>query len=233
VDAVTGGTTTRTLRSDLVYVSLPGSLPWGTFRDVYELDGHTLGDREGRLAKLFGKPTPDAVRQAREILKEGSRYNLGFAYRNVNSPALGILMLLPDNQRRLDFERKGERTIAGLRGVEVAYRELQNSTFVRDQWNNDVHSHGRFWIDATRGAVLRTEIEYDLAANSSEDPEDRKTGSIATEFRLEPGMDVLVPDSMKELYRLGPTRIEATARYSKYRHFSVTTSETATVPPQQ
>jgi hypothetical protein len=87
----------------------------------------------------------------------------------------------------------------------------------------DVHSQGRFWIDGTRGTVLRTEIEYDLAANSAEDPENRKTGSVATEYRQEPGLDVLVPDSMKELYRLGPARVEGTARYSKYRRFEVTT----------
>lgn len=233
VDAGTGGTTTRTLRSDLVFVSVPGSLPWGTFRDVFELDGHVLADREGRLAKLFGRPSSDSVRQAQEILKESSRYNTGFGYRNVNSPTLGMLLLLPDNQRRLELERKGERTIAGFRCVEVAFRELRDATVVRDQWGGDVHSHGRFWIDATRGAVLRSEIEYDLAANSAEDPEDRKSGSVATEYRQERGLDVLVPDAMKELYRLGRTRIEGTARYSKYRQFSVTTNETATVPPSR
>jgi VWFA-related protein len=232
VDAVTGRTTTRTLRSDLVFVSVPGSLPWGTFRDVFEVDGHILADREGRLAKVFGKPSPDVVRQAQEILKESSRYNLGFAYRNVNSPTLGMLLLLLDNQRRLEFERKGERTISGVRCVEVAFRELRDATVVRDQWGGDVHSHGHFWIDATRGAVFRTEVEYDLASNSAEDPEDRKTGSVATEYRRESWIDVLVPDSMKELYRLGPTRIEGTARYSKYRQFSVTTNETATLPPK-
>jgi hypothetical protein len=167
-----------------------------------------------------------------EILKEGSRYNLGFAYRNVNSPTLGMLLLLPENQQRLEFERKGERTISGFRCAEVAFRELRDATVVRDH-GGDVHSHGHFWIDATRGAVFRTEVEYDLASNSAEDPEDRKSGSVTTEYGRAPWIDVLVPESMKELYRLGPTRIEGTARYSKYREFTVTTNETATIPPQR
>ena len=232
VNAADGRTTPRTLRSELVFVEVPGSLPWGTFRDVFELDGHTLKDRQGRLEKLFGRPDPDTARQAQEILKEGSRYNLGISYRNVNSPTLAMLLLLSENQNRLELERKGERSVGGFRCVEVAFRELASPTIVRDQWNNDVRSHGRFFIDGTRGTVLRTEIEYDLAANSMEDPEDRKTGSVATEYRLEPGLDLLVPDSMKELYRLGPTRIEATARYSKYRRFEVTTDWTVAKAPK-
>lgn len=232
VQAATGQTTPRTLRSELVFVKVPGSLPWGTFRDVFELDGRTLKDRQGRLEKLFGRPDPDTLRQAQEILKEGSRYNLGLSYRNVNSPTLAMLLLLPENQSRLELERKGERTVGGFRCVEVVFRELASPTLIRDQWNNDVRSHGRFWIDGTRGAVLRTEIEYDLATNSVEDPEDRKAGSVATEYRLEPGLDVLVPDSMKELYRLGPTRIEGTARYSKYRRFEVTTDWSVAKDPK-
>jgi hypothetical protein len=58
VDAATGGTTTRTLRSDLAFVSVPGSLPWGTFRDVFELDGQLLADREGRLPSSLASRVP-------------------------------------------------------------------------------------------------------------------------------------------------------------------------------
>ena len=56
-----------------------------------------------------------ALAQARGILEESSRYNLG-GHPDVNLPALALLWLLPENLRRLKFERKGDRTIANLPG---------------------------------------------------------------------------------------------------------------------
>ncbi len=110
------GQVARTLRSDLVFVRLPGPLPWGTFRDVYEVDGQKVRDRERRLEKLFFAPKASDFERAEAILRESSRYNLGRAYRNVNVPTLGLLFLRPENQRQLSFKRKGTRTIAGSRG---------------------------------------------------------------------------------------------------------------------
>ena len=158
----TEGRVARTLRSDLVFVRLTGPLPWGTFRDVYEVDGQKVRDRERRLEKLFFAPKASDVEQAEAILNESSRYNVGRAYRNINVPALGLLFLRPENQKRLAFNRKGTRTIAGFATVEVAFEEKASPTLVHDRWMNDVPASGRFWIDETRGTVLRTEIDYDL-----------------------------------------------------------------------
>ena len=101
------GQVVRTLRSELVFVRLPGPLPWGTFRDVFEVDGQKVRDRERRLEKLFFAPKASDVERAEAILNESSRYNLGRAYRNVNVPALGLLFLRPENQKRLAFKRRG------------------------------------------------------------------------------------------------------------------------------
>ena len=45
----------RTLRSDFLLVKPEGSADWFPFRDVYEVDGNAIRDREWRLAKLFLK----------------------------------------------------------------------------------------------------------------------------------------------------------------------------------
>ncbi len=121
----------RTLRSDLVFIRLRGPLPWGTFRDVYEVDGQAVRDRERRLEKLLSAPRASEVERAKAILDEGSRYNLG-PYRNVNAPTLGLLFLRSENQARLAFKRKGTRTIAGFAAVEVAFEEKARPTIVRD-----------------------------------------------------------------------------------------------------
>jgi hypothetical protein len=105
---------------------VPGPQPWGTFGDVVELNGRKLKDHESRLATLFASPAPTALSQARKILEESSRYNLG-ARRDVSLPTLALLWLLPENQRRLELARKGERTAANLRGVEVEVRAAAGS----------------------------------------------------------------------------------------------------------
>lgn len=226
------GQVARTLRSDLVFVRLPGPLPWGTFRDVYEVDGQKVRDRERRLEKLFFAPKASDYEQAQAILNESSRYNLGRAYRNVNVPALGLLFLRPENQRRLAFKRKGTRTIAGFPTVEVAFEEKASPTLVHDRWGNDVPASGRFWIDETRGAVLRTEIEYDLETDkSTRSPDTWEKGLVSTEYRREGALGCFVPDTMTELYSLwGIGRIDAVARYSNYRRFEVSIGTVEALP---
>jgi VWFA-related protein len=226
------GQVARTLRSDLVFVRLPGLLSWGTFRDVYEVDGQKVRDREGRLEKLFFAPKASEFEQAEAILNESSRYNLGRAYRNINVPALGLLFLRPENQPRLAFKRKGTRTIAGFPTVEVAFEEKASPTLVHDRWGNDVPASGRFWIDETRGAVLRTEITYDLETDKTiRSPDVWERGFVSTEYRREPSLGCFVPDTMTELYNFqGIGRIDAVARYSSYRRFEVSVGTAAVLP---
>jgi hypothetical protein len=205
----------RSLRSEIVWVTVPGPQPWGVFRDVVELNGRKLKNHEGRLEKLFASPPPTALEQAREILEESSHHNLG-GRRDVNLPTLALVWLLPENQSRLELERKGERTIASLPGVEVEFREVASPTLVRDQrQDRDVPSRGRFWIDPTSGAVLRSEIQY------------VGRGFVSTEYRPEPGFDVLVPDVMQET-----SGFKATARYAKYRRFDVATEGNVAKEPE-
>ena len=229
------GTIARTLRADLVFVRLTGPLPWGTFRDVYEVDGQKVRDRERRLEKLFFAPKASDYEQAQAILNESSRYNLGRAYRNVNTPTLGLLFLRPENQARLAFRRKGTRTIAGFPAVEVAFEEKRSPSLVHDRWNNDVPASGRFWIDETRGTVLRTEIEYDLEAEKARAAVDVwERGLVSTEYRRDAALGCFVPDSMTEFYNFrGIGRIEATARYANYRRFEVSAGTSAAVPLNQ
>jgi VWFA-related protein len=226
------GLVARTLRSDLVFVRLPGPLPWGTFRDVFEVDGQKVRDRQRRLEKLFFAPKASDYEQAQAILNESSRYNLGRPYRNVNVPNLGLLFLQPENQRRLAFKRKGTRTIAGFPTVEVEFEEKTTPTLVRDRWANDVPASGRFWIDETRGTVLRAEITYDLETDKTvRSPDVWERGVVSTEYRREPWLGCFVPDTMTELYNFsGIGRIDAVARYSNYRRFEVSVGTAELLP---
>lgn len=227
-DPATSATARRTLRSDLVFVSLPGEIPWTTFRDVYEVDGRAVREREARLERLFMRPSRDAFGQADRILRESARYNLGEAFRTVNVPTLALLFLHARNQARFSFTRKGSRLFEGISGAEVAFEEVARPSIVRDSYGGDVPVKGRAWIDPTRGTVLRIEADYDLTTERDRAQSRRQTAYVSTSFERQPALDAHVPVEMKELYLTGAGRIEATARYSNFRRFLVETEESLT-----
>ncbi len=222
------GLARRVLRSDLVFTTTPGPIPWTCFRDVYEVDGQRVREREARLEKLFLQGSASAVAQASAIRRESSRYNLGSAVRNINVPTLPLLFLHPRNQMRFRFQRKGQRWISGVPGAEIEFTEVTEPTLVNDGHDEDLPGEGRFWIDTNRGTVLRSEVTFHFKPH-------RALARITTEYRPEPGLNIWVPAEMKERYEdLGGKRVfgstvEGWAKYSNYRRFTVSTEEKVVV----
>jgi hypothetical protein len=220
----------RVTRADMVFVRLGGDLPWGSFRDVFEVDGQPVRDRDARLEKLFRERPASAVERARAILLESARYNLGPATRTYNIPTLALAFLHPRNQGRFSFKRGGHRRIGGFDGVEVEFEETSVPTLVSTDRNapGNLPARGRFWIDATRGTVLRSEVRLTIGSA-------RFSAFVATQYGPEPGLAIWIPTEMKEEcrdlpggYRFGT--LTATARYSNFRRFTVTVEEKAEVP---
>ncbi|HXY41455.1 MAG TPA: VWA domain-containing protein [Vicinamibacteria bacterium] len=229
--AVTGGTPgadsaseSRRTRADLVFARLPPPIEWGTFRDVFEVDGALVRDRDGRLERAFRDSPRTAVAQARAILAESARFNIG-PERTVNLPTLPLLFLHPSNQPRFDFERRA--TSDGGATVELAFREQARPTVIQSSTAaaaGDLPAEGRFWINARRGTVLRSEVRFRFDSGG--------TAAIATTYRAEPRLAMWVPVEMKERYQGSGfgAGTEAVARYSRFRKFQVTTEEKVRVP---
>ena len=78
----------RTLRSDLVFIRLRGPLPWGTFRDVYEVDGQAVRDRDRRLERMLSATGAPEVGRAWAILDSD---DAGFVARLYAAGALLVL----------------------------------------------------------------------------------------------------------------------------------------------
>jgi VWFA-related protein len=231
----------RTTRADVVFVRLRGEVPWGTFRDVFEVDGQKVRDREPRLEPLFGASSPaSGAERVQAILKESARYNIGPAVRNINFPTMALAFLLPQNQQRFAWRRGGTRRFTTVKGVEVHFEETARPTMVDDGARGGLPAKGRFWIDAARGTVLRSETTFRFEP-------DRAWAYVATQYRPEPKLAMWVPAEMRETYQdLRGTPIfgspsEATARYSSFRRFTVTIEdvsarlgdEPAATPQQQ
>src|SRR5262247_4019539 len=82
----------RVLVSDFLLVKPPGDELWSSFRDVAEVDGKPVRDRENRLTKLFLEPSANAMRRAAEIRESSVRYNL-IDIGTLNNPLLVMAFL--------------------------------------------------------------------------------------------------------------------------------------------
>jgi hypothetical protein len=215
----------RELKSDILLVKLNDDDWWLQFRDVFEVDRKPVRDRDQRLSRLFIEKSVDARAQAESIQNESSRYNVGPVTRTINIPIMALLFFERANQPRLTFKR-GEagnvKRFDDLAAPEsiwmIEYRETQKGTMVKGANNRDMPSHGRVWLDSTTGRILRTEL-------ISEDTQLRALVDVT--YRTEPGLAVLVPGEMREIYNVRRTeaRIDGRATYSKFRQFTVKTEE--------
>jgi len=215
----------RQLKSDLLLVKLGAEERWMQFRDVFEVDRKPVRDREQRLQQLFVNAKADAEAQAEEIQKESSRYNLGPVMRTINIPILALFVFDRFTQFGISFEVAEAGNVSRFADLAppesislVLFKETTKDTLVRGERGRDVPSHGRAWIDHTTGRILETEIiSQDTALRAA----------ITVKYRNEPGLPVLVPEEMREIYTIArdDTRIDGRARYGKFRQFTVSTTE--------
>jgi VWFA-related protein len=210
----------RTLASDYLLVMVPGLNGWIPFRDVFEVDGKPVRDREDRLVKLFvDAPSPAvAIERAMQVLRESARYNIGPVQRTVNVPTLPISFLEPASTHRFAFRKADETKIDGRTAWVLEFTELVRPTFVRTNAGADLPVQGRVWVDPLNGRIFQTRIQA-------------STATITVKYGLHPEISGLwLPQTMQERYVVGNTEITGTATYSKYRRFTVLTNELVTLP---
>jgi hypothetical protein len=230
----------RSLHSDVLFAPVGGALKWTLFRDVYEVDGKAVRDREARLQKLWLESGGSAMEQCRAILQESSRYNLGRTVRNFNIPTLPLLFVHPDNRGRFEFDLEGHKKLEGRRCGVVDYREVSHPTLIREQ-GQDVLTRGRLLVDEVDGAVLKTEFAFD-----SRSAEGRVR--IWVSYRWVDELGLWLPREMHETYEsTRPVQevhrapgsehlqresefINCKAKYKNYRSFQVKTDEEFRLP---
>ena len=204
-----------TLVSDFLLVQVPGE-GWTPFRDVFERNGQKVRDREERLTKLFLEGSSrSSFDQARQIMLESSRYNIGNIERTINQPTLPLLFVTPALRDHFRFEL-GKRDPE--EGTIVEFHEVKRPTYVSDRQGSDMPSTGRYWVDETTGAIRRTELDVIHTAVEAH---------IKVAYRLDEGLALWVPARMDERYkdRRSISEVRGTATYSRFRKFQVSTSE--------
>jgi hypothetical protein len=203
----------RELRSDLVIVRDATVFGWIMLRDVFEVDGKPVRDRQERLTRLFVNPSPDGITQARRIADESARYNIGPGVRTTNTPELSILFLQESLQPRFTFTLGSRERSMGDRVWVINYRERTRPTLVRGEKDADLPASGRVWVDADTGQVVQTEVNYRPTAGR---------WTLTTVFKSDERLGIAVPVEMREYFQVWATEMTGTAKYGRFRTFGVT-----------
>ncbi len=209
-------TVTRVLRSDLLMVSSPSLGRWVPFRDVFEVDGKPVRDRDDRLKKLLLDAPKDVAGDARRITEESARYNLGAIDRTTNVPTLALEVLSAGHRGSLRLFRRDEETVEGIRAMRIDFEERADRALIRTTTGAGLPSRGSFWVDPATGRILRTVMRTDVAGAKME---------VSVLYRPAGSTGLWLPAEMRESYTQANQKLSGVARYSHYRRFQVTTDE--------
>ena len=222
----------RMLKSDFLLVPAEGADGLVEFRDVFEVDGKPVRDRQERLTRLFLERSPSATSQMRSIVEESARYNIGAVYRNMNTPTLPLLFLDARYQSRFRFKRGGDGAPQLGRGSSrssrftpppglwvIEFEETAKNTIIqRVQVGGDMPARGRFWLEPGSGRVVISELIVS-------DPLIICTIDVA--YEDDRTLGVFIPIEMRERYvnNRSKTTTTGTATYSRIRRFGVQVKE--------
>jgi hypothetical protein len=211
----------RILKADFMLVNVGTARQWMPFRDVFEVNGIPIRDHDSRLVNLFVEHPTKGLEQAKAINAESYRFNIGFQ-RNINNPLLALAFVQDSYRARFDFKLNGSEKINNIPVWVVIYEERARPTVITGNLKNDLPARGRYWIDQSTGALLRTELLLEDSLTKSR---------VITHFEYDQKFGVAVPVRMEETHAPGVgIRTVATATYGRFRQFSVNTEEVLTTP---
>jgi hypothetical protein len=204
--------------AEFAIVKVERARGWLGFRDVVEVDGRSLPDREDRLVRLLTGPG-DRSDEARRLTAESARFNIGRIERNFNVPTTVLFFFTADHQERFKFSAK--RVLADG-SWEIAYRETQQPTLIRTPEGRSVPSDGSIWVNAADGTILRTVLRVGGVGIGA--PKGvRGAGSIDVTYGRVAPLDMWLPESMLEQFETKNRdtweTVTGRATYTNYRQF--------------
>jgi len=204
-------------RAEIAWVQTPElekvGHPWLEIRDVFEARGKMTSAGEPRLASLFRLRSEQRLEEARRIVGESARFNIGPVRRNWNASAVPLLVLHPVNTSRFTFRKKPSDTTDRGRLVRIIeYEEKTTPTLIRLENDQNTAASGEIWLDATTGEVLRSVLRCGQPSY---------TGQLTVTYRRDKRLGLRVPSEMKERFESagGGSWVEGSCKYSNFRRF--------------
>jgi len=210
----------RELRSDFLLIKTGAE--WAqVFRDVIEVDGKPVRNRDERLRKLFLEKPRTALEQARAIADESRRHNIGPG-RQGNSPLLPMIFVHPRYVQRSRFT---------LAPGALTFEEVQLPTILGTRRGGgdrkDLPAKGSFTVEPATGRILAGEF-------TAMGPPRSYSTSLSVRYGEDPALKMMVPVSARERYwfadRPGEDQLTVVSTYSNFRRFDVSVNEQIKVP---
>jgi hypothetical protein len=151
------------LVAEFAIVKLQGG-GWTGFRDVVSFNDEPVPDRKNRLMSLLTGESA-SLSEATRIANESSRYNVGAISRNFNTPTAALFFFLPANLDRFTFTKKGNKTIDGVKTIEIIYKETKQPTLVTTRSGKNVPLEGSLFV-MEDGTVIRTRMRMEKFADA-------------------------------------------------------------------
>jgi hypothetical protein len=212
---------TRTLVSDFALVYADAIHGWLGFRDVVEVDGHAVADREDRLAHVL-MGSEGRFDEARRLNDESARFNIGSIERNFNVPTTVLFYFSPENRYRFKFTAK---TVGADGTWEIAFRETETPTLIRTPEGDSIRSVGTIWVQPDSGTVVRTELQLEMLTGRTAHPQ-RGKGTVDVAYTRIDDLNMWLPSQMDETFEASRQpiwdRVSGHAEYSNYRRFTTT-----------
>jgi hypothetical protein len=201
----------RVMRGEFFLTFAPAARAWIAIRDVAEVDGKPVADRQD-LQALLHENSIGTV--AQELKEHNARFNIGRVERNFNEPTFALQALERRNVSRFRFvlagiNRRGRTAVATLK-----FTEHDTPTLVVDGLdpNRAIFSSGEFSVEADTGRVHQTIVTF-------QDP--TLNGQLATEYVLDSELALWLPSRFTENWIEPNGMVTGDARYSDWHRFEV------------
>jgi hypothetical protein len=211
----------RHLRSHVLVVPAAGATEiWVAFRDVFDVDGRPVRQREDRLKALFldVSKRPDL----RRLADESARYNIGRVRRNFNTPLTALGFMHPHMRDRFRIAKADEACLDDRRLWMLRLQERRRPTLVQTSRGDDVPSEARFCVDPETGEVHETVLVVEQGRPAP------TLAIITVTFTPDDRLGLRLPTRMEETYgrpeQIGPYTW-GLATYDDFHRFSVETFE--------
>jgi hypothetical protein len=208
-----GHTQNRLLKSEFFLTYLPADNEWVAVRDVLDVDGQPVAQRE-ELRTLLAKGG-EIRGLISQVIARNARYNIGSTTRNFNEPTLPLLLVGEKRVNDVKFDRRAvEREGADTLAV-LAFEERGRPTLVRGP-EGSLPAKGEITLEPGTGIVRKTTFELDRPGVKVR---------LITTYAREPKLGLWLPDVFTERYASeGPISevVMCEAKYTNYRRFEVT-----------
>ena len=204
----------RSLVSDFAIVRADAIHGWLGFRDVLEVDGKAVADRDERLARVL-MASQGRYNEALRLSDESARYNIGPIERNFNVPTTALFFFVPDNRNRFRYSARAARADGTW---EIAFQERTKPTLIRTPEGVSVPTEGTIQVMPQDGTIVRTVLRINQKSLSG-------TTEIDVRYARVEAIGMWLPASMDESFVVSPrdgipSRVTGHAEYSNYRQFT-------------